>query len=47
MLSRWADRVLPFEFKVVHAAERTVGMADYLSRHPSESHGASVQTEFL
>ena len=36
-LTRWVDRLLPFQFKVVHAPGRTMGMADYLSRHPSES----------
>ena len=35
--TRWVDRFLPFQFKVVHAAGRTMGMADYLSRHPSQS----------
>ena len=34
-LTRWVDRLLPFQFKVLHAAGRTLGMADYLSRHPS------------
>ena len=36
-ITRWVDRLLPFEFKVVHAPGRTMGMADYLSRHPSGS----------
>ena len=36
-LTRWVDRLLPFEFKIVHAPGRTMGMADYLSRHPSPS----------
>ena len=30
------DSLLQFKFKVVHAPGRTIGMADYLSRHPSE-----------
>ena len=34
-LTRWVDRLLPFQFKVVHAPGRTMGMADYLSRHPT------------
>ena len=38
-LTRWVDRLLPFQFRVVHAPGRTMGMADYLSRHPSESKG--------
>ena len=36
-LTRWVDRLLPLQFKVVHAAGRTMGMTDYLSRHPSPS----------
>ena len=33
-LTRWVDRLLPFEFEVVHVAGRTLGTADFLSRHP-------------
>ena len=36
-LTRWVDRLLPFQFKIVHAPGRSMGMADYLSRHPSPS----------
>ena len=36
-LTRWVGRLLPFHFKVVYAPGRTMGMADCLSRHPSES----------
>ena len=36
-LTRWIDRLIPFEFNIIHAPERTVGIADYLSRHPSEN----------
>ena len=36
-LTRWVYRLLPFQFKVVHAPGRTMGMADYLSRHPSDN----------
>ena len=35
-LTRWVDRVLPFDFEIFHAPERTIGIADfldYLSRH--------------
>ena len=46
-LTRWVDRLLPFEFEVVHVAGRTLGMADYLSRHPSELEGASIKAETL
>ena len=46
-LTRWVDRLLPFEFEVVHVAGRTLGMADYLSRHPSELEAASIKAETL
>ena len=46
-LTIWVDRLLPFQFEVVHAAGRTLGMADYLSRHPSEMQGATVKAETL
>ena len=46
-LTRWVDRLLPFEFEVVHVAGRTLGMADYLSRHPTELQGASLKAESL
>ena len=42
-LTRWADRLLPFDFEVVHVAGRALGMADYLSRHPSNLEGASLK----
>ena len=35
-LTRWVDRLLPFDFSVIHAPGRTIGLADYLSRHPYE-----------
>ena len=33
-LTRWVDRLLPFEFEVVNVAGSTLGMVGYLSRHP-------------
>ena len=36
-LTRWVDRLLPFQFIVTHLSGRTIRMADYLSRHPSPS----------
>ena len=44
-LTRWVDRLLPFQFKVVHVPGRTMGMADYLSRHPSESNNNKNKIE--
>ena len=35
-LTRWIDRLLPFYMEVIHQPGRTLGLADYLSRHPSE-----------
>ena len=36
-LTGWVDRLLPFQFTLSHESGRTLGMADYLSRHPSSS----------
>ena len=34
-LTRWVDRLLPFDFEVIHGPGRDMGLADYLSRKPS------------
>ena len=44
-LTRWVDRLSPFDFSIVHTPGRTLGMVDYLSRHPSEYEDASIQAE--
>ena len=44
-LTRWGDRLLPFDFSVIHAPGRTIGLADYLSRHPSDYCGSTVKAE--
>ena len=44
-LSRWVDRLLSFDFEVVHVAGRTLSMAKYLSRQPSNLEGASKKAE--
>ena len=36
-LSRWVDRLLPFNFLIEHIPGKNMGFADYLSRHPSGS----------
>ena len=36
-LTRWVDRLLPFQFTVCHEPGRTLGMADFLSLQPSPS----------
>ena len=46
-LTRWVDRLLPFEFDVVHVPGRVLGIADYLSRHPSEMIGDKISAEKL
>ena len=46
-LTRWVDRLLLFDFEVVHVSGRTQGMADYLSRHPSDLKGASMEAEMI
>ena len=48
-LTRWVDILLPLQFKVVHAAGKTMGMADYLSRQPSPSNSneQKIKTEEL
>ena len=34
-LTRWLDRLIPFDFRVEHKPVAKIGFADYLSRHPS------------
>ena len=36
-----------FDFEVIHVAGKTLGMADYLSRHLSNLVGASIKAEML
>ena len=38
---------IPFDLEFIHTAGSTIGMADYLSRHPSELEGASVKAKML
>ena len=33
-LTRWLDRLIPFDFQVEHKPGAKIGLADYLSRHP-------------
>ena len=46
-LRRWpeVDRLLPLEFEITHAPGRVLGLADYLSIHPSEIKGNKVKAE--
>ena len=34
-LTRWLDRLIPFDFQVEHKPGAKFGFADYLLRHPS------------
>ena len=46
-LTRWVDRLLPFQFATGHAPGRTLGIADHLSRHPSPIQGEAIKAEEL
>ena len=46
-LNSWVERLLPFEFSVAHKPCRRLGMADYLSRHPSPFEGSIIKSEYL
>ena len=35
-LTRWLNRIFPFDFVIEHKQGAKVGLAIYLSRHPSE-----------
>ena len=34
-LTRWVDRLVPYQFKIVHIPGKDMGIVDYLSREPS------------
>ena len=34
-LTRWVDRLLPYQFKITHIPGRDMGIVDYLSREPN------------
>ena len=35
-LTRWLDKLIPYDFVIEHKPGAKIGIADYLSRHPSE-----------
>ena len=39
-LSRWADRLFPFDFEVIQVPWVTLGIVDYFSRYPTFSNPA-------
>ena len=46
-LTRWVDRLLPFDFEVIHGPGRTLGLADYLSRNPTIHNESSINANTL
>ena len=47
-LTRWVDRLLPFDSEIFHAPGKRIGIAlAYLSRHPSQIEGESVKAKEL
>ena len=46
-LTRWVDRLLPFDFEVIHGPGRTLGIADYLSRNPAIHNESSINAKTL
>ena len=46
-ITRWVVRLLPFQVSVIHTPGRTLGMADYLSGHPSQYEGSIINAEEL
>ena len=34
-LTRWVDRLLPYQFKILHIPEKDMEIVDYLSREPN------------
>ena len=34
-LSRWADRLIPFDYQIEHVPGSSLGIVDYMSRHPT------------
>ena len=46
-VTKWVDRLLPFDFAIVHTPGKPLGKADYLSRHPSDYEGSVAKAEEL
>ena len=46
-LTRWVDRLLPFDYEVIHVPGRILGMADYLSRNPTEQNESTIKAKTL
>ena len=46
-LTRWVDLLLPFDFEIFYNPGRIIGIAGYLSRHPSKIERESVKATNL
>ena len=46
-LTWWLDRLLPYDFEVIHGQGRTLGIADFSSRNPSPLIENSVKSSTL
>ena len=42
-LTRWIDRLLPFDFKIEHIPGTIVGLVDYISRQPNQKEKSITQ----
>ena len=45
MRTVYENRLLLYDLRIVHTPGRTLGMADYFSRHPSQCKGSIIQSE--
>ena len=46
-MTRWVDRLLPFEFELKEWSGRLTGVADYLINYPVEVEGQVIKAESL
>ena len=47
-LSRWADRLIPFDYQIEHIPGSSLGIVDYMSRYPTfEAHLPSSHDELF
>ena len=46
-LTRWVGRLLPFNFEIIHGTGRNLGIADFLSRNPTEQNKSTKKAKTL
>ena len=46
-LTRWVDRLLPFDFEITEWSKKSTGIADYLSKYSSGMQGRTLKAESL